>query len=122
MNDGGSMETIFDLIYYMKKRPGNFIGNEITLKAIFHFLDGYIASAIIHKVLLDDEEKFRNQFDEWVRIKLIEQTGIQLDLHRSYYHYISTVYTDEQERIDSFFRLVHEFTESMNIVLRQNYR
>ena len=95
---------------------------ERAKKAIFDFLDGYIASAIIHKVLLDDEEKFRNQFDEWVRIKLIEQTGIQLDLHRSCYHYISTVYTDEQERIDSFFRLVHEFTESMNIVLKQNYR
>ena len=116
------MGTIYDLLYFMEKRPGMYVGNDITLKAIKHYVAGYIASSVINNTLTNEEKKFVDQFNEWVRIKLIEQTGIQLDLHRSYYHYISTVYTDEQERIDSFFRLVHEFTESMNIVLKQNYR
>ena len=32
------MGTIYDLLYFMEKRPGMYVGNDITLKAIKHYV------------------------------------------------------------------------------------
>ena len=102
--------NIEELIILIKPRPCMFIG-ELNLEFLQQYINGFLFNSVVTKTADEVDQKFKEDFHEWVRCRLEKEIGKEFPVARNYVYYINSVTQDDKKKVDLFFELVQEFFE-----------
>lgn len=108
--------TLNDLISEVKKRPGAFLGDDINLKALSHFITGFLYSKSVSDQTDDIEKCFRTKFRNFVEdeIRNMFRLGIEVALPKRWDEIITlSVRSDDMRSFDLFFKIYDDFLSSL---------
>ncbi len=115
MNLNVKINNIFELIEFIQKRPGMYIGNN-TITSMETFLNGYIFASDINNLNLDIYPKFW-YFHEWVKehYNWFESTAGWKNI------ILAESNNDEEKALNVFFELIAKFKEIKPISVKYIY-
>ncbi|MBS5064547.1 MAG: hypothetical protein KHZ58_12270 [Hungatella hathewayi] len=109
--------NIEQLISQIKLRPGMYVGS-LELEPIVYFINGFLYNNIISDRADNIDVAFKQQFHDWVKMRLENKHNIDLEAHHNYLFYINEVYQNSEEGLkvlfelsNDFFREIHSKTE-----------
>ena len=83
------------------------------LEPIFHFLNGFMVSNYLSHRTNWVEERFKNEFHDWVKNTLEKEYNMELEEHHNYVFYIGQVACEPEEETKIFFELCHNFFDEV---------
>ncbi len=108
--------TLNDLISEVKKRPGAFLGDDINLKALSHFITVFLYSKSVSDQTNDTEKCFRKTFRNFVEDEVRSMFGldINLELPKRWDEIITlSAGSDDIKSLDLFYKIYDDFLTSL---------
>lgn len=105
--------NVENLIKKIELRPGMYIGT-LRLESIFYFINGYLYNTIESNRADIIDMKFKNNFHSWVKARLEKEYSIKFDEERNYVFYIQQIFKNDEDQINKFFELCHDFFNDQN--------
>lgn len=106
--------NVESLIEKIELEPETFV-EKPSLKAIYHFIRGYLYNKFDANQADDIDEAFYDYFHGWVQNYLKKNHSMKCDQERNYLFYISCTFPDsEEQRMRVFFDLSKKFFGEMS--------
>ena len=101
------------LINQIKLRPGMYVGS-LELEPIVHFINGFLYNNIISGRADNIDMAFKQQFHNWVKVRLQKTHNIELETHHNYLFYINEVYQNSEKGLKVLFELSDDFFKEIH--------
>jgi len=100
--------TLNELLIRVKNRPGAFLGNDINLKSLSHFITGFLYSKSIFSELNNFEKQFKSNFRNFVISELPYQNKCHFDM-ANWDDIILLLTKDDNESLKLFFEIYEHY-------------
>lgn len=101
--------TLDELIEIIRIRPGNFLGDDLDMKALYHFIQGFLYSKQVDQ--LDSEYYHFNELFRRFTIKELSDTNNsdRICSVKTWYEMIQLIADTNEESVKLFFTLYDKF-------------
>ncbi|MDE6788255.1 MAG: hypothetical protein K2J47_02920 [Ruminococcus sp.] len=102
--------TLDELIEIIRIRPGNFLGDDLDMKALYHFIQGFLYSKRTNQLACDSEYHFNELFRRFIIKKLSDiNNSNRICSIKTWYEIIQLIADTNEESIKLFFTLYDKF-------------
>ena len=95
--------TLDELITKIQIRPGAFLGDDINIKSLYHFMNGFLCFKQMNNLLSDNENHFNEAFRKFIINKLSNSKYIdEICLLKTWYEMIQFITNSNKEGLKLF--------------------
>ena len=109
--------TLDELITKIQIRPGSFLGDDIDIKSLYHFINGFLCFKQMFNLLSDSENHFNELFRKFIINDLSNSEHInRISSFKTWYEMIQYIATSNKDSLKLFFIFYDKFTHKIKDV------